>query len=289
MRFTKMHGIGNDYVYVDCFAERLDGVDLPDLARRISDRHCGIGSDGLILICPSKRADAAMVMYNADGSRAEMCGNGIRCLAKYVVEHGLVGPDADASAQDYRRIRVETDAGVLDLELRLGERDRRVESVRVDMGPPRLAPDQIPTTLDGPTIADRPVTIAGRPYSITCVSMGNPHAVIFVDDLDSVDLAREGHAIEHADIFPARINVHFVRVDTRSRMSMLAWERGSGETMACGTGACAACVAASITGRADRCVTVNLPGGSLQIEWSDNDHVYLTGPAEEVFCGDWPL
>ena len=289
MRFTKMHGIGNDYVYVDCFAERLDGVDLPDLARRISDRHRGIGSDGLILICPSKRADAAMVMYNADGSRAEMCGNGIRCLAKYVVEHGLVGPDADPSAQDPRRIRVETDAGVLDLDLRLGNRDRCVESVRVDMGLPRLAPDQIPTTLDGPTIADRPVTIAGRQYSITCVSMGNPHAVIFVDDLDSVDLPREGRAIECADIFPARTNVHFVRVDTRSQMTMLAWERGSGETMACGTGACAACVAASITARADRCVTVNLPGGSLQIEWSDNDHVYLTGPAEEVFRGDWPL
>jgi len=289
MKFTKMHGIGNDYVYVDCFTQRLNGVDLSDLARRISDRHRGVGSDGLILICPSERADAAMVMYNADGSRAEMCGNGIRCLAKYVVDHGLVGPDPEASAADHRHIRVETDAGVLELDLQLGDRDRRVESVRVDMGLPRLAPDQIPTTLDGPTIADRPVTIAGRSYSITCVSMGNPHAVIFVDDLDGVDLAREGRAIEHADIFPARTNAHFVRVDTRNHMTMLAWERGSGATMACGTGACAACVAANITGRADRRVTVDLPGGTLQIEWSDNDHVYLTGPAEEVFCGDWPL
>jgi len=289
MRFTKMHGLGNDYVYVDCFAQQLDGVDLPELARRMSDRHRGVGSDGLILICPSERADAAMVMYNADGSRAEMCGNGIRCLAKYVYEHGLARSDAKSDAQGRRRLTVETDAGVLELDLRLADRVRRVESVRVDMGRPRFSPDQIPTTLDGSTIADRPVTIAGRQYRITCVSMGNPHAVIFVDDLDSVDLAREGRAIECAAIFPARTNVHFVRVDTRSQMTMLAWERGSGATLACGTGACAACVAASITGRTDRCVTVNLPGGALQIEFADDDRVYMTGPAEEVFCGDWPL
>jgi diaminopimelate epimerase len=291
MKFTKMHGIGNDYVYVDCFTQRLDGVDLPDLARKISDRHRGVGSDGLILICPSDRADAAMVMYNADGSRAEMCGNGIRCLAKYVYEHRLSGATAEQKARfgDRPQITVATDAGVLQLDLLLDEPGKRVESVRVDMGRPRLAPDQIPTTLDGPVVADRTVTIAGRQYTITCVSMGNPHTVIFVDDFDGMDLARQGRAIEHADVFPARTNVHSVRVDTRSRLTMLTWERGSGATLACGTGACAACVAAAVTGRADRCVTVSLPGGALQIEFADDDRVYMTGPAEEVFCGDWPL
>jgi len=276
MRFTKMHGLGNDYVYVNCFEEKVR--DAPALARAVSDRHRGVGSDGLILICPSDRADVRMEMYNADGSRGQMCGNGIRCLAKYAYEHGLV-----------RRtpVRVETDAGILTLDLSL-EGDR-VRQVRVNMGRPRLDPADLPTTLSANQMVDHPMDVRGRILPMTCVSMGNPHAVLFVESLDLIDLPRDGAILENHPVFPERCNVHFARVNGRSDVTMVSWERGSGATQACGTGASAVCVAGVLTNRTDRRVLVHLPGGDLSIEWSEaDDCVYMTGPAEEVFTGDWP-
>jgi diaminopimelate epimerase len=312
MKFTKMHGLGNDYVYVNCFDERV--TDAPALARAVSDRHRGIGGDGLILICPSPRAPVRMEMYNADGSRAQMCGNGIRCVAKYAYDHGLIArtpaslpPDTPAMADATRFVRdlisrehgqaaadrigsvpdvpVETDAGVLTLTL--FTLDNRAEAVCVDMGRPAFAPADMPATLDGERIVDTPLTFDGRSYRLTLVSMGNPHAVCFTDDLDGIDLADEGSRIENDPRFPERINIHFVRVESRRKLHMLAWERGSGATQACGTGACAAAVAAALTDRADRTCEVVLPGGPVGIGWADDDHVYMTGPATEVFTGDW--
>ncbi len=291
MKFVKMHGLGNDYVLVDCFRQELGTLDFPGLAQRISDRHRGVGSDGLILIRPSDQADVGMIIYNADGSRAEMCGNGIRCLAKYAWEQGLLR--RQSPAEEHRpgpaSMTVQTDAGVLTVSLPLESDGQRVESVCVDMGRPRFAPESMPVALAGPQVVDAEVTIGGRSYRITCVSMGNPHAVIFVDDLTAVDLAVEGSAVETAEIFPRRTNVHFARVDSPDELTVLTWERGSGATQACGTGASAVCVAGSLTGRSARQVTVNLPGGRLQIRWADDDHVHMTGSAEEVFSGEWPL
>ena len=276
MKFTKMHGLGNDYVYVSLFDERIDNPS--GLASTLSDRHIGIGSDGLILLGPSVAADVRMVMYNADGSRGRMCGNGIRCAAKYAVEHGLaVGPV----------VRIETDGGVRRAEcLTL---DGVIGSVRVDMVQPVLDPSAIPTTLAGERIVDQPLRVGEAEYRVTCVSMGNPHAVIFVEHLDSVRLDVEGPRFERASEFPERINAHFVRLDSTSHVTMRTWERGSGETRACGTGACAVCVAGVLTARTRRQLTVTLPGGDLEVEWSErNDHVYMTGPAVEVFSGVWP-
>ncbi len=275
MKFTKMHGIGNDYIYVSTFSERVD--DPPALARVMSDRHTGVGSDGLILIAPSQAADVRMEMYNADGSRGRMCGNGIRCVAKYSYEHGLAVKE---------KMRVETDSGVLNLTLHC--RAGRVESVRVNMGRPRLHPSEIPTTLKGERIVDHPIEIGGRPYKVTCVSMGNPHAVVFVDPLAQVDLPQVGPLFESAGCFPQRVNAHFVQVCDPSRVIMKTWERGSGATLACGTGASAVCVAGALTGRTERHITARLPGGELQLAWAEDDHVYMTGPAIEVFSGDWP-
>ncbi|HEY3243198.1 MAG TPA: diaminopimelate epimerase [Phycisphaerae bacterium] len=275
MKFTKMHGLGNDYIYVNCFEERV--TDAPTLSRAISDRHRGVGSDGLILICPSNVADVRMEMYNVDGSRAQMCGNGIRCVAKYAYEHGLARKTP---------MRIETDAGVLELALRC--RDDQVESVRVDMGRPQLAPESLPATFPGDRIVDYPVEIAGEAYRVTCVSMGNPHSVVFVDDLDAFDLLRIGPQFECAPCFPERINAHFVQVQNPSRVRMKTWERGSGSTQACGTGASAVCVAGALTGRTQRQIIARLPGGDLELEWAENDHIYMTGPATEVFTGDWP-
>jgi diaminopimelate epimerase len=276
MRFTKMHGLGNDYVYVDGAAETID--DPAELARRISDRHTGVGADGLIVIHPSRVADVRMEMYNADGSRGRMCGNGIRCVAKYAVERGLAkGPD----------VRVETDSGVKMCECRIEH--GRVQSVRVDMGRPSLAPADLPTTIRADRVVDYPLELRGVTYETTCVSMGNPHAVVFTEQLHRVDLVGVGPLFEHAPEFPQRINVHFVRVDSRTHVTIRTWERGSGVTRACGTGACAVCVAGVVTGRTGRCVTAELPGGELVLEWAaDDDHVYMTGPAVEVFTGDWP-
>jgi len=276
MRFTKMHGIGNDYVYVDC-TSGLHLDDPPAIARAVSDRHTGIGSDGLILIRPATGADATMEMYNADGSRAEMCGNGIRCVAKYIVDRGIAaGPE----------LLIATDGGVKTLHCR--SENGRVTAVRVDMGKPAFAPGEIPIRIDGERIVDHPIEIGGVTYRITCVSMGNPHAVVFVDDLDAIDLASVGPLFERAACFPERVNTHFVRVDNRGHVTMKTWERGSGATRACGTGACAVGVASALTGRTDRRIVASLPGGDLEIDWTPDDHVHMTGPAVEVFSGDWP-
>ncbi len=270
-----MHGLGNDYVYVNCFEQCV--VDPPVLARAVSDRHRGVGSDGLILIRRSETADVAMEMYNADGSRAQMCGNGIRCVAKYVVEHGLtLGPT----------VRVGTDVGVKQCECRVI--DGVVRSVRVDMGPPNLAAAAIPSTISCDRIVNHTISIGDRDLVITCVAMGNPHAVVFVDDLAAIALEVVGPQVEHAPCFPERINAHFVLVRSPTHVTVRTWERGSGITHACGTGACAVCVAGAVTGRTERKITTTLPGGDLDVEWADDDRVYMTGPAIEVFTGDWP-
>jgi len=275
MKFTKMHGLGNDYVYVD--AARATVADPAVLARAIADRHTGVGSDGLILIVPSDKADVRMVMYNADGSRAEMCGNGIRCVAKYAVDHGLC---------DRHDLAIETDAGVKRVWCHL--RDSRVDSVRVDMGVPNLASRDLPAEVEPERMVDYPMHVGPHEFNVTGVSMGNPHAVVFVDELHRIDLVDIGPQMERATLFPNRINVHFVRVDNESHVTVRTWERGSGATRACGTGACAVCVAGAVTGRTRRAVTTELPGGALLIEWADDDHVYMTGPAVEVFQGEWP-
>ncbi len=270
--FVKMHGIGNDYVYVDCFAHRVS--DPVALARRVSPRRTGIGSDGLILICPSTVADVRMEMYNADGSRGAMCGNGIRCVAKYVAEQGLSTNDP---------LTVETDSGIRRLELT--RRGREVVSVSVDMGEPILDGPRIPVAAEGRVI-DAPLDVAGTTWAVTCVSMGNPHCVVFADDVESLDLERTGPAFEHHPFFPHRVNTEFVHVESPTRLRMRVWERGSGETAACGTGACAALVAAVLTHRAERHAVLRLNGGDLDIEWRAGDgHVIMTGPAEEAFRG----
>jgi len=273
LRFTKMHGIGNDYVYVDCFTQ--DVADPSAMAQRVSPRHTGVGSDGLILIRPSDVADCRMEMYNADGTRGEMCGNGIRCVAKYAYEYGL----SRASP-----MRVETDAGVKLLRLHLV--DERVRSVTVDMGPPILDGPSIPVAAEG-RIIDAPLDVDGQSPRITCVSMGNPHCVLFVPDVTGLDLTRLGPPFEMHAFFPQRVNTEFAVVLGPQELTMRVWERGSGETAACGTGACAVLVAAVLTGRSERNATVHLPGGDLHIAWQEeDDHVHMTGPAEEVFRGE---
>lgn len=270
--FVKMHGIGNDYVYVDAFAHRV--ADPAALARRVSPRRTGIGSDGLILICPSDVADARMEMYNADGSRGAMCGNGIRCVGKYVADHGL---------STNQPLRIETDSGIKTLSL--ARRGGQVVEVTVDMGAPILDGPRIPVAAEGRVI-DAPLEVAGASHRVTCVSMGNPHCVVFRDDVDELDLERLGPPFEHHPFFPDRVNTEFIRVDSPSLLRMRVWERGSGETAACGTGACAALVAAVLTGRAERRATLRLNGGDLAIEWrAGDDHVLMTGGAEEVFHG----
>jgi diaminopimelate epimerase len=279
LRFTKMHGLGNDYVYVSLFDQTVD--DAPALARVVSDRHRGIGSDGLILIAPPDvpDADVRMIMYNADGSRSQMCGNGIRCVAKYTWDHGLARSNP---------LRVSTDRGVLTLDLMLDSAGR-VATVRVDMGEPILAPERIPVGLSGPQVIQAPLTAAGQRFSVTCVSMGNPHAVIYVPDLGGVRLAEWGPALENHALFPQRINVHFVRVVRNDYVEMVTWERGSGPTQACGTGASAVCVAGVLEDRTGRAITARLPGGELQLVWvAETGHVLMTGPATEVFAGEWP-
>ncbi|MEQ8787558.1 MAG: diaminopimelate epimerase [Pirellulaceae bacterium] len=276
MQFTKMHGAGNDYVYVDCFQQRMP-KDPADLARRISDRHKGVGADGLILICPSERADARMRMFNADGSEAEMCGNGVRCVAKFVYDRDICRRET---------LDIETGAGVLKLQVETAA--GKVHRVRVDMGEPILSGPDIPTTFPAGNVVDADLEAAGRRFAVTCVSMGNPHCVIFVDQADDQLVHGVGPQIEHAPEFPARVNVEFVELVSRSEVRQRTWERGSGETQACGTGASAVCVAGVLSGRTDRQVVVHLLGGDLLLEWNEQDnHVYMTGPAEEVFTGQW--
>ncbi len=277
MRFTKMHGIGNDYVYVDCFRDRVD--DPAAVATAVSDRHFGIGADGLILIAPSDVADVRMRMFNADGSEGEMCGNGIRCVAKFAHDHELTAANP---------MRIETAAGTKTIDLTIGG-DGKVSAATVDMGEPVLRPRDIPVALDGDRAVDVPITIGQAELRMTCVSMGNPHAVIYVDDVAAVPLGSLGPRLEGHELFPRRVNVHVVQVRSAGEVSMRTWERGSGITLACGTGASAVCVAGVLTGRSGRAIGARLPGGDLELEWREADnHVYLTGPAVEVFSGDWP-
>ncbi|MFP4053871.1 MAG: diaminopimelate epimerase [Phycisphaerae bacterium] len=277
MRFTKMHGAGNDYVYVNCFDQ--DAPDPAALAPRISDRHYGVGADGLILILPSEEGDVRMRMFNADASESEMCGNGVRCVAKYAYDHGLSRNNP---------LRVETGAGVKVIDLVVDESDK-VTAARVDMGKPILVPRDIPVDLDDERAIDVPIEAAGQSFSMTCVGMGNPHAMIYVDDIRSVPLAEWGPVLESHPMFPNRMNVHFVQVHSPEEVTVLHWERGSGPTLACGTGASAVCVAGVLTGRSGRTVTAHLPGGDLVLEWPDDDaSVFMTGAAVEVFGGEWP-
>ncbi|HJZ90780.1 MAG TPA: diaminopimelate epimerase [Gemmataceae bacterium] len=279
MRFSKMQGIGNDYVYIDLFREKLTG-DPAKLAVAIADRHFGVGGDGLILICPSERGDAKMRMFNADGSEAEMCGNGLRCVAKYVYDHGIARKE---------QLKIETGRGVLtvDLEIQGG----KVRRARVDMGEPILEAAKIPTTLPGNPPIDQSIHYGPEPsgtLKVTCVSMGNPHAVTFVDEITKKLVHTVGPLVETHAAFPRRANVEFVKVNSRRDAHFRVWERGSGETLACGTGACAVGVAGVLTNRLDRKVTLHLLGGDLDIEWGADNHVYKTGPAVEVFAGEWP-
>lgn len=277
MRFTKMQGAGNDYVYVDCFRQPPPR-DAAALARAISDRHFGVGADGLILICPSERADGRMRMFNADGSESEMCGNGIRCVAKFMYDHGLAVKPV---------LTIETGRGILTLELEVSA--GKVRQVRVNMGTPILDAHTIPTTLGGNPPLEVPLGVAGQTLRVTCVSMGNPHCVTFVDTITDEMVLGIGPQVEKHPAFPRRTNVEFVRVNNAHDITMRVWERGSGETLACGTGACAVAVAGVLTGKTQRQITAHLPGGDLRLEWSEKDnHVYMTGPAVEVFSGEWP-
>lgn len=274
MKFTKMQGLGNDYVYVNCMEQMVE--DTAETARRVSDRHFGIGSDGLILICPSDKADFEMRMYNADGSRGEMCGNGIRCVGKYVYDYGLT---------DKTSLSVETLGGIKHLFLEV--EDGKVSLVKVDMGPAILEPEKIPVTAEGSRVVDEPLCVDGKTFRMTCVSMGNPHAVIYVDDVQGMDLEKTGPSFENHERFPNRINTEFAHVLDRNTVEMRVWERGSGETLACGTGACAVAVASILNGYTEDQVTVRLLGGDLKIEWDrEANKVYMTGPAEVVFDGE---
>ena len=275
MEFTKMQGLGNDYVYVNCFKEKIENPS--EMAVKVSDRHFGIGSDGLILIKPSEVADFEMEMYNADGSRGEMCGNGIRCVAKYVYDYGLT---------DKTSISVETLGGIkyLDLTVEHG----KVTLVKVDMGTPILKPELIPIVAKGETVIDEPIMVGGKEYHMTGVSMGNPHDVVFMDDIKNLEIEKRGPLFENHERFPNRINTEFVNVIDRHTAQMRVWERGSGETLACGTGACAVAVACILNGLTENTVTVKLLGGDLRIEWDrEKNTVYMTGPAEVSFDGVW--
>lgn len=277
MRFTKMHGAGNDYVYVNCFDEQVP--DPVELARAISHRRFGVGADGLILVRPSDVADARMQMFNADGSEAEMCGNGIRCVAKLVYDHGIRRND---------HLRIETGAGILPIDLEIEQ--GRVRRARVDMGPPILDGPKIPTTLPGNPVVNQSLEAGGHAFQVTCVSMGNPHCVIFVPEATDDLVLGVGPKIETSACFPARVNVEFVEVIRPGEVRQRTWERGSGETWACGTGASAVCVAGVLSGRTERQVVIHLLGGDLELLWNESDnHVYMTGPATEVFQGEWPL
>lgn len=276
LKFVKMEGLGNDYVYVDCFRQPIP-QDPAALARVIADRHFGVGGDGLILVCPSDKADARMRMFNADGSESEMCGNGVRCVAKLVHDHGIAAKP---------RLSIETGRGVLTLDLEI--ESGKTRRVRVDMGEPILEAARIPTTLAGnpPVLAD--LAVGGRTLALTCVSMGNPHAVCFVDSITDELVLGMGPQVENHPAFPRRVNVEFVRVDNPGEFTMRVWERGSGETLACGTGACAVAVAGVLTGKLNRKVVGHLRGGDLLLEWDQaTNHVFMTGPAVEVFQGTW--
>jgi len=289
MRFTKMHGIGNDYVYVNCFEE--DVQDPPALAKKVSERHFGIGADGLILICPSENADVRMRIFNTDGSEAEMCGNGIRCVAKYAYEQELTRGGSSFAVPGQQpcstSLNIETGNGILTVGLITDQNDT-VQKVCVNMGQPILNPKNIPVDLPGEKVVQVPLEINGENLLMTCLSMGNPHAVFFCDDINNIELEQIGPVVENHKLFPNRINVHFVQAISPDEFSMRSWERGSGITLACGTGACACCVAGVLTGRYGRLTTGHLPGGDLELNWNHQDNcVYMTGPAVKVFDGIW--
>jgi len=274
MKFTKMHGCGNDYVYVNCFEEQIE--DAPAVSRFVSDRHFGIGSDGLILIKPSEKADFTMDMYNADGSKSQMCGNGIRCVAKYVFDYGLT---------DKKKIMVESGGSVKYLDLNVV--DGKVTEVTVDMGAPITEPGLIPVISDKKQVIAEPLLIGGNTYEITCVSTGNPHVVVFVEDTKTVEIEKIGPLFEHNEIFPERTNTEFIHVIDRNTIDMRVWERGSGETLACGTGACASVYACILNGYTNDAVTVRLLGGELKIKYDREKHtIFMTGPAVKVFDGE---
>ena len=278
LSFTKMHGLGNDYVYVDGHEQNLERFNLGKLSALVSDRHFGVGSDGLILILPSDVADFRMRIFNPDESESNMCGNGMRCCAKYVYDHGLT---------DRTELSFETLAGIIKPELTVA--DGEVSSVTVDMGEPRLARKDIPMTgepADEPVI-DEELDVEGQTVRITCVSMGNPHCIQFVDSVEDAPVKTLGPNIEYHPAFPDRTNVEFIEIVDREHVKMRVWERGAGETLACGTGASATAVACALNDLTDRSVEVELLGGTLEIEWAANDHVFMTGPATEVFTGDW--
>ncbi|MDO4677037.1 MAG: diaminopimelate epimerase [Blautia sp.] len=279
MKFTKMHGIGNDYVYVNCFEETVDNP--AEVARFVSDRHYGIGSDGLILIKPSDIADCEMDMYNLDGSQGAMCGNGIRCVAKYAYDYGIVNKTS---------ISVATRSGIkyLDLSVRNG----KVSTVKVNMGSPILSPKEIPFVSEKEQVINEPLEIDGETFHITAISMGNPHGIVFMDDIDNLEIEKIGPKFENHIAFPDRVNTEFVKVLDRHTVQMRVWERGSGETLACGTGACAVAVASILNGHVDgdSPVTVRLLGGNLEIFWNRQENlVYMTGPATTVFDGEIDL
>lgn len=277
MKFTKMQGIGNDYVYVNCFQETVEHPG--EVAKLVSDRHFGIGSDGLILIKPSDVADFEMDMYNSDGSRGAMCGNGIRCVAKYVYDYGLT---------DKTSITVNTASGIKYLDLTI--EDGKAVQIRVNMGAPILEPFKIPVISEKEIVLDEPILADGKEYRITAVSMGNPHAVTYIDDVKGLDIEKIGPQFEHHPIFPDRVNAEFVKVLDRHTVGMRVWERGAGETLACGTGACAVAVASILNGLTEDEVTVKLLGGDLKIYWDRKENlVYMTGPAEVVFDGEIKL
>ena len=277
MKFTKLHGLGNDYVYVNGFEENLCGVDLPELARRVSDRHFGIGSDGLILILPSERADFRMRVFNNDGSEAKNCGNGLRCVSKYVYDHGLTRKTT---------FTVETLGGIVTPEVQIGA-DGKVDLVSIDMGEPRFERSAIPMTgIPEEHALEEVIEVDDKTFTVSAVSMGNPHAVVFMDELRDEEVRTYGPKMEVHEWFPERTNVEFIQIENRNEIVFRVWERGSGVTLACGTGACAAVVAACMSGKTDRQVTVHLEGGDLFIEWRESDnHVIMTGPATEVFSG----
>lgn len=282
MKFTKMHGCGNDYIYVNGFAEQIDADKKPKLVRRLSDRHFGIGGDGVIFINPGKNAAFEMEMYNADGTRAQMCGNGIRCVAKYVYDYGLT---------DQTTIAIESFGKVKYLDLALGE-DGKVSTVRVNMGAPVLDAAQIPVVSENEQVVSEEISVNGRAYKMTCVSMGNPHAVVFLEeaaefDIREFDIQGVGPYFEKHERFPERTNTEFVRVIDRGSVQMRVWERGTGETLACGTGCCATVVACVLNGLTDTKVTVRVPGGDILCEWDRQENlVYMTGPAATVFDGE---
>ncbi|MDY5955646.1 diaminopimelate epimerase [Frisingicoccus sp.] len=277
MKFTKMHGCGNDYVYVNCFEETVKNPE--EAAKIVSDRHYGIGSDGLILICPSDKADFRMAMYNLDGSEGKMCGNGVRCIAKYVYDHHLT---------DKTRISLETLGGIKYLDLNI--KNGKVETVVVDMGEPVLTPEDIPVAVSGDRAVNIPLEVDGKVWYMTCISMGNPHAVVFVDNTKDLDLEKIGPKFEKHPIFPEQVNTEFVHVIDRHTVDMRVWERGSGETLACGTGACATAMACILNHMTDDEVLIHLLGGDLLIRYDrETNHIFMTGPAAEVFSGEIDL